>query len=254
MKCAKCEHELPKNAKFCPECGTAVPAETELKVKQEIKKVKGNVVGTALDDEALPSNLKSFTTQKVESVEKGGSMVGTVVGKNAQVGGQRQYGDRYAIEDITNSSNIAVGKNNRITFSQGASAEEIADAFSKILESLQKMPEGQKKESAVEAVQGLVDEAQKGEEADESKVQKWISFLGEMAPDIWEVAVPPTGSSTWVPRARFSTLPGPEPSVSPTPPPRPIPAPPHPARSPSRAPTRVTTPWPTGLATATRPG
>jgi hypothetical protein len=189
MKCPKCENELPQNAKFCPECGTPVPAETNIKVKQEIKKIKGDVVGTALDDEAMHSNLKSSTTQKVDSVEKGGTVVGTIIGNEAQVGGQRQYGDSYTVGDIKDSSNVVVGKNNQITFSQGASAEEIANAFSKILAALQEMPEGQKKADVTEAVQGLVDEAQKGEVADESKVLEWISFLGEIAPDIWEVAV-----------------------------------------------------------------
>ena len=200
MKCPKCDNELPQNAKFCPECGTAVPAETELKVTQEIKKVKGDVVGTALDDEALPANLKSSTTQKVESVEKGGTVVGTVVGKDAQVGGQRQYGDNINVGDISNASDIAVGKNIQIV-KQGASAEEIAKAFSSLLQAVQVMPESPEKAMVETAVQGLEEEAQKGEEADESKVQKWFTFLAQMAPDIWDVAVdtfifPPKGIST----------------------------------------------------------
>jgi hypothetical protein len=189
MKCTKCKEKLPKNANFCPACGELAPAETSIKVKQEIGKVRGEVVGTVLDGDALPPKLKSSTTQKVESVSKGGTVVGTVLGKDAQIGGQRQYGDNINVGDITGSTGVAIGKDNQITFRQGASANEIADAFSKLLKALEEMPTGQEKEKTTEAVQALVNEAEQGEEAEENKVQKWFSFLGEMAPDIYDVAV-----------------------------------------------------------------
>jgi hypothetical protein len=54
---------------------------------------------------------------------------------------------------------------------------------------VQAKPDGPEKTMAQTAVQGLQGEAAKGEQADESKVQKWFTFLAGMAPDIRNVAV-----------------------------------------------------------------
>lgn len=189
MQCQKCKSELPLKAKFCPECGTSVPAETSISVKQDVGKVKGTVVGQALDGDQLPSNLKSATTQKVDSVESGGTVVGASIGEGQQIGGQRQYGDNIKVGDISDSMGVGIGKNVNVEVTQGASAEEIAKAFSTLLQAVQAKPAGPEKAVAQTAVQGLEEEAAKGEGAEESKVQKWFDFLGQMAPDVWEVAV-----------------------------------------------------------------
>lgn len=189
MQCQKCKSKLPAKAKFCPECGTALPAETSIYVKQEVGKVEGTVVGQALDGDQLPPNLRSTTTQKVDSVESGGTVVGTSIGNAQQIGGQRQYGDNITVGDITDTTGVAIGKDNQVTVTQGASAEEIAKAFSILLEKVQVMPESPEKAMVQTAVQGLEAEAERGEEAEEGKVQKWFTFLGNMAPDVWEVAV-----------------------------------------------------------------
>ncbi len=189
MQCTNCKSKLSKKAKFCPECGAPAPAEMNVTVKQEIGKVKGTVVGQALNDDQLPAGLKSATTQKVDRVESGGIVAGATIGDAPQIGGQRQYGDTYKVGDIKDSSGVAIGRDNKVTVTHGASAEEIAKAFAILSQAVQAKPESPEKGMAQTAVQGLEEEAMKGEEADESKVQKWISFLGEMAPDIWEVAV-----------------------------------------------------------------
>ncbi|HSG45102.1 MAG TPA: zinc ribbon domain-containing protein [Anaerolineales bacterium] len=189
MQCQNCNSELPAKAKFCPECGTAVPAETSISVKQDVGKVKGTLVGQALDGDQLPSNLKSTTNQKVESVESGGTVVGASIGDAQQIGGQRQYGDSINVGDINNSTGVAVGKNNQVSFTQGASAEEIIKAFALMNEKVNALPEGPQKTMAETAIQGLKEEAEKGEEADESKVREWMSFLAETASDAFDVAV-----------------------------------------------------------------
>lgn len=188
MQCSNCKFELPAKAKVCPECGTAVPAETNISVKQEVGKVKGTVVGQALDGEQLPSNLKSTTTQKIDSVEKGGTVVGTSVGDSQQIGGQRQYGDNINVGDIFNST-VGIGKDIKIKVSQGASVEELAKIFSLITEKIDAMPDGPKKMIAEQAAQGLEEEAVKGDDADETKVKEWMNFLAETASDAFDVAV-----------------------------------------------------------------
>jgi hypothetical protein len=183
MQCSNCKSELPKEAKLCPECGTPVPTEANITVNQEIGTVKGTVTGQALNGDNLPSTLHSSTRQKIDSVESGGVVVGTSIGDEQQIGGQR-----ITMGDVT-GSNIVVGNNNRISVSHGASAEEIAKAFSTLLQAVQAKPDGPEKTMAQTAVQGLQGEAAKGEQADESKVQKWFTFLAGMAPDIRNVAV-----------------------------------------------------------------
>lgn len=189
MQCPNCKTKVSKKAKFCPSCGKPIADETTISVKQEVGEVKGTVVGQALGDDKLPAGLKSTTTQKVDSVESGGVVVGASIGDGQQIGGQRQYGDSIHVGDIKDSSNVAIGKGNRITVTQGASAEEIARAFSTLLQAVQAKPESPEKALAQTAVQGLEAEAAKGEDADEGKVQKWFDHLGNMAPDIFEVAV-----------------------------------------------------------------
>jgi len=186
MQCPNCKSKVSKKAKFCPECGKPIVDETTISVKQEVGKIKGTVVGQALDGDKL--SLRSTTTQKIDSVEKDGVVVGASIGEGQQIGGQRQYGNNITVGDVT-GSNIVVGNHNRVSVTHGISAEEIAKAFSPLLQAVQTKAESPEKALAQTAVQGLEAEASKGEEAEEGNVQKWIDFLGNMAPDIWEVAV-----------------------------------------------------------------
>lgn len=186
IQCQNCKSKVSKTAKFCPECGKPISTETGISVKQEVGKVKGTVMGQALDGNKLPS--RSTTTQKIDSVEKDGVVVGTSIGDEQQIGGSRQYGHSITVGDV-NGSNIVVGNNNRVSVTHGISADQLAKAFAPLLQALQAMAESPEKVMAQTAVQGLETEASKGEEAQEGNVQKWIDILGNMAPDIWEVAV-----------------------------------------------------------------
>jgi hypothetical protein len=188
MQCPNCKSKVSKTAKFCPSCGKPIAGATDISVKQEVGKVKGTLVGQALKDDKLPANLKSTTTQKIDSVENGGVVVGASIGDGQQIGGQRQYGNNITVGDVT-GSNIVVGNHNRVSVTHGISAEEIAKAFAPLMQAVQAKAESPEKAQVQTAVQELKAEAAKGESANEVKVQKWVDFLGDMAPDIWEVAV-----------------------------------------------------------------
>lgn len=187
MQCSNCKSELPADARFCPECGTQVPAAADLSVNQEVGHVKGTVVGQALDGKQLPANLKSTTTQKVDSVESGGTVVGTSLGNAQQIGGQRQYGDTYNVGDINGSTGVVIGRNNQVT--QGASAEELVLLFEAMAGKINELPAGPKKIMVETAVQGLKQAADQGGQVDESKVNEWVSFLAETASDALDVAL-----------------------------------------------------------------
>lgn len=194
MQCANCKSKLPATANFCPQCGTAVPGGANIDVEQNIGIVKGEVVGTILAEETPSNRLQSTTNQKVDKVDPGGTVVGTVLGEQAQVGGQRHYGDiiqgsKISTGNITNSTGVGIGPSVEVNVTQGASAEEIGKAFAVLLKVMETMPEGPGKTIAQTAVQGLQAEAQKGEQAEEGNVQQWLSFLAQTAPDIWEVAI-----------------------------------------------------------------
>ena len=98
-------------------------------------------------------------------------------------------GNNVSIGGSVSGSNIVTGNNNRVTLTHGASTDEVANAFSTIFAAIQAKAETPEKVMAQTAVQGLEAEASKGEEAHEVTVQKWIEILGNMYPDIWEVAV-----------------------------------------------------------------
>jgi hypothetical protein len=98
-------------------------------------------------------------------------------------------GNNISVGGSVSGSNVVAGNNNRLTIKQGASADEIAKAFSTLFQAVVAKPEGPKKMMAQTAVQELEVESAKGEKAEEGKVQEWFEVLAGMAPDIWEVAV-----------------------------------------------------------------
>lgn len=101
------------------------------------------------------------------------------------------------ISGVSGQVNIA-GRDVNANQYAGASTDQISQAFAAMYEKVSAMPDGPDKTIAQSAVEALETEAKQGEDAEESKVQKWLSFLAETAPDVFEVAVatftnPPKG-------------------------------------------------------------
>jgi len=71
----------------------------------------------------------------------------------------------------------------------GVGGEELAKLFAGIYQQIEERPEDPDvdKEELVETVEKIEEEAAKGEEANPSKVERWLKFLGSMAPDILKV-------------------------------------------------------------------
>ena len=101
---------------------------------------------------------------------------------------------------VTNQTNV-VGDyhDNRVitagTFVDGVQNNQSLDPavldklFADLNQRIEKMEAGFERDIAQKTVQGLKEEAEKGEKADESKVQKMFKSLLNVAPDAWEVAV-----------------------------------------------------------------
>jgi hypothetical protein len=229
MQCTNCNTELPANAKFCLECAAPVLASAGIRVNQEIGSVKGSVTGAVLGDDAPPAGLNVAASQKVESVESGGTVVGAVVGEHAQVGGQRQYGDNIQgnkrvvntdgganiegsvnvhggdfvgrdkinsnikVGNITDSTGIGIGNNVHVNVNQtsGVSADEIAGLFALIYQQIGARKEDPlvDKEELTQAVQRIEGETLKGEQANPDKMQRLLKTLAAMASDIGDVVI-----------------------------------------------------------------
>jgi hypothetical protein len=65
----------------------------------------------------------------------------------------------------------------------------LAEAFEKITQAVNAMPDGPNKGIAQNAVQGIKEEADKGDKADKSKVEQWFNFLAQVGPAAFKVAV-----------------------------------------------------------------
>ena len=99
--------------------------------------------------------------------------------------------EKITIGDISGGTGIAIGTKAKAIVNQypRENLDQIAVAFSALAQAVSKLPEGADKIVAENAVQTLEDEARKGNGADEGKIQKWLDFLAETAPDAWEVAI-----------------------------------------------------------------
>ncbi len=94
------------------------------------------------------------------------------------------------IGSVTNTGGNVVIAGRDANVALGASqTNEIEKVFAGLLEKAAALPEGPEKAIAHSAVQGLKTEAQKGELAEEPRVQKWFNYLADNAPEIFEVAV-----------------------------------------------------------------
>jgi len=91
---------------------------------------------------------------------------------------------------VTNQTNVAGDYyDNRVTNTNALDAIVIEKLFTELNQRIEKMEDGVEKTIAQTTVQGLKEEAAKGEKADETKVHKMLKSLLNVAPDAWDVAV-----------------------------------------------------------------
>lgn len=121
MKCISCHCDLPDEARFCFNCGNKVVPESTVQVNQEVESIAGSMVGSVLGSAAY-SRFSSTTDQRIHIIEVGGTVVGTVLSDAQQtnIGGAYMHGntiqgdvisgDKFAVEAITDSSGIVLGR------------------------------------------------------------------------------------------------------------------------------------------------
>lgn len=87
---------------------------------------------------------------------------------------------------------LAVGDHAQAIVNQTNTSElpnELKKVFENLTQKALELPDGPEKNIATSAVTALENEAKLGDSAKEASVAKWLNFLAETAPDIWDVAI-----------------------------------------------------------------
>jgi hypothetical protein len=106
---------------------------------------------------------------------------------------QNPQNDGINVSGISNSSiNISGGDIHHVRTNINTGSGDISavqQSFTRLYKALETLPEGLEKDEARGTIGKLEEEAQKGDRADENRVSRWMNFLAETAPDVWQVAV-----------------------------------------------------------------
>ncbi|MCP4418820.1 MAG: hypothetical protein GY805_19565 [Chloroflexi bacterium] len=133
-------------------------------------------------------------------VNVGGNVDGNIVtgNNNTVVGGDQVQGDKVAGDKVSGDkitvgnitdSNVALGRNAQAN--QGVSGEELKALFQTVRQEIQNRPEDPNVDKAeiVDQVQKIEAETTTQEQPNKKKLERWISNLADMAPDIVDVMV-----------------------------------------------------------------
>jgi hypothetical protein len=106
-------------------------------------------------------------------------------------------GDQYIAKDIGSDAIVNQGKNKvAISIQKGVQSGELAALFEKIYQQIESRPktEAADKEEIVQTVQRIQTEVtEQGEQANETRLQRWMDNLNQMAPDIVDVIIASLG-------------------------------------------------------------
>lgn len=134
---------------------------------------------------------KSDSDRTAHKTDTGG---GAYIGGKVKVGRDligRDKVERNNVEVHGNSTDVTVGDNARTDFvlQPNLQSVEVTEAFTKIMEAVNKISNQDDRQKTIKIVEKLEAEAQLGETASEKQVGRWLTFLGEISEDAWEVAV-----------------------------------------------------------------
>jgi hypothetical protein len=124
-----------------------------------------------------------------------------------QVGGDYVGGDKISgdinVRDVQGRG-IAIGHGAQAQISQGGDAEAFARAFAQVYQAINTRPDDPDvgRDEIKDTVQAIQEEAQKGDQANERKLTRWLRTLAGMAEDIFDVTV----AALTGPQAAFATV------------------------------------------------
>lgn len=168
----------PTRLIYITTCSLAIDIFEERKIMKPINEESDDTKKSSTPQPALPQSQPSYNA----TLNGSGAIA---QGKEAIAVGERGV---HIGGDASNNI-ITTGDGNNISQTAGTSVNEIAKAFATIREKASQERELAKKEDALDAVKKLKAEADRGEQAEEGRVQRWFAFLAEASADAWDVAV-----------------------------------------------------------------
>jgi hypothetical protein len=113
-------------------------------------------------------------------------------GRNKQIGG-----DQNVIQGNISGGVIVQGRGANVAVQQssGINEEQLSLVFEKMYQAIQSRPDDPNidKEELSETVQRIEQEVKKGDQANDSKLKRWMESLNKMAPDIVDVILASLG-------------------------------------------------------------
>lgn len=113
-------------------------------------------------------------------------------GRNKQIGG-----DQNVVQGSISGGVIVQGRGANVAVQQssGINEEQLSLVFEKIHQAIQSRPDDPNidKEELSETVQKIEQEIKKGDQANDSKLKRWMESLNKMAPDIVDVILASLG-------------------------------------------------------------
>ncbi|MFV9507426.1 MAG: caspase family protein [Oscillochloridaceae bacterium umkhey_bin13] len=151
--------------------------------------------GSATNSPVITGNHNTVISSGRDTIQAGGNVT--------QVGGNYVGGDEINVGDVSGTG-IAIGRNAQAHVQQGGDQEAFARAFAQIYAAIKARPEDPDidKEEVTNTVKSIQQEAQKGEQANENKLTRWLRNLAGMAEDIFDVTV----AALTGPQAAFATV------------------------------------------------
>ena len=117
--------------------------------------------------------------------------------KNNRARGKQIGGDQNVIEGSISGGVIVQGRGAQVSVQQTSTAsdKELSDLFEKLYKTIQSRPPDPniEKEEISETVQRIEQEVKKGDQANDSKLTRWMENLNTMAPDIVDVILASLG-------------------------------------------------------------
>jgi hypothetical protein len=173
------------------------PARSQWAYQQSISGAGAAGVGGDATHSPITSGSNNTVIQSGrDTVQAGGNVT--------QAGGDYVGGDKISVGDISGTG-IAIGRNAQAHVQQGGGDHEsFTRAFAQIYAAIKARPEDPDvaKDEVTATVKHIQQEAQKGEQANENKLSRWLRNLAGMAEDIFDVTV----AALTGPQAAFATV------------------------------------------------
>lgn len=195
MKCERCEATLPEQARFCEQCGEpAATRQPDVRSEQNVRSLRGQAVGI-IDTRGEDRRGVLSASQKIDTVEEGGSAVGAILGdegSRVHVGGTQNYDNRRVNTGggahVAGNVNTQGGDFAGRDFHKVVYATDSASPFGRVYRYIDSRPESDLvgKDELQEKVGRIESEAGKGDGADADKIRRWLKELAEVAPDAAE--------------------------------------------------------------------